>query len=247
MTLEESEQTPEIPTESKYADDFKFWRIGTDFYHLLIQIKIAIINLQTWCLKWQKSTNISKTNYIIFYDKKKLPPPPSIPVTINGSSLTKVKAKRVLGIIIDVEHITQKCKRADNRLTLYPDLSPHLALQLYKAFIRSKLEFGCTVRGLRIHNAKHLKLLESAQRAAASLILKTMKSIPTDSLESELSILPIDLRLEELQRHEAVKLLIKEDDYIQSSMKGRNKAQKMGGPFENLRSLTKQILQFFFI
>ena len=27
-------------------------------------------------------------------------------------------------------------------------------------------------------------------------------------------------------------------------MKGRNKAQKIGSPFENLRSLTKQILQF---
>ena len=52
MTLEEPEQTPEIPTESKYVDDLKFWRIGTDFYHMLIQIQIAIINLQTWCLKW---------------------------------------------------------------------------------------------------------------------------------------------------------------------------------------------------
>ena len=71
-----------------------------------------------------------------------------------------------------------------------------------------------------------------------------MKSTPTDGLESELSILPIDLRLEELQRHEAVKLLIKEDDYIQSNMKGWNKAHKMGSPFENLRSITKQILQF---
>ena len=27
-------------------------------------------------------------------------------------------------------------------------------------------------------------------------------------------------------------------------MKGRNKAQKMGSPFENVRSLTRQILQF---
>ena len=72
MTLEEPEQTPEIPTESKYADDFKIWRIGTDFYHLLIQIQIAIINRQTWCLKRQISINISKANYIIFYDKEKL-------------------------------------------------------------------------------------------------------------------------------------------------------------------------------
>ena len=85
--------------------------------------------------------------------RKKFPPPPSIPVTIDRKSLTKVKAKRVLGIIIveditftlHIEHITQKCKIAHNRLTLYPDLSPHLALQLYKAFIRSKFEFGCTV------------------------------------------------------------------------------------------------------
>ena len=65
MTLEEPEQTPEIPSESKYVDDFKFWRIGTDFYHLLIQIQIAIINLQTWCLKWQISINISKTLYYL--------------------------------------------------------------------------------------------------------------------------------------------------------------------------------------
>ena len=71
-----------------------------------------------------------------------------------------------------------------------------------------------------------------------------MKSTSADGFESELSILPIDLRLEELQRHEAVKLFIKEDDYIQSNMKGRNKAQKMGSPFENVKSLTMQILQF---
>ena len=71
-----------------------------------------------------------------------------------------------------------------------------------------------------------------------------MKYTPTDGLESELSILPIELRLDELQRHEAVKLLIKQDDYIQSNIIERNKAHKMGSPFGNLRSLTKQILQF---
>ena len=67
-------------------------------------------------------------NYMIFYGKKKLPQH-STPVTIDRSSLTKVKAKRVLGIIIDegliftphIEHITQKCKIAYNRLTVYPD------------------------------------------------------------------------------------------------------------------------------
>ena len=39
---------------------------------------------------------------MVFYDKKKLPPtPPDIPVTIDKKPLTKVKEKRVLGVIID--------------------------------------------------------------------------------------------------------------------------------------------------
>ena len=37
---------------------------------------------------------------------------------------------------------TSLSQTAYNRLTLYPDLSPHLALKLYKDFIRSKLEIG---------------------------------------------------------------------------------------------------------
>ena len=70
MTLEEPKQTPEIPTESKYTDNFELYRIGIDFYHLLIQTQIAIITFQTWCSKWEISINISKTIYIIFHDKK---------------------------------------------------------------------------------------------------------------------------------------------------------------------------------
>ena len=93
--------------------------------------------------------------------------------------------------------------------------------------------------------AKHLKLLKSAHKGATSLILKTIKSTPADALESDLSVLPVDLHSEELQRYEVVKLLIKQYDYIQPSMVGRNRVYKMGSPFENIRSLTKQILQFY--
>ena len=73
---------------------------------------------------------VFKTNYMVFNDKKKLPPPPDIPVTINEKPLTKVKEKRVLGVIIDenlsftshIEQIIKKCKAAYNRLTLHPEL-----------------------------------------------------------------------------------------------------------------------------
>ena len=77
---------------------------------------------------------------MIFYDKKNLPPPSSIQVTIDETPLTRVKEKRILGIVIAeqlsfaplVELTIKKCNSAYKRLDLYPDLAPTVALQLYK-------------------------------------------------------------------------------------------------------------------
>ena len=90
-----------------------------------------------------------------FLWQKTPPPPPDIPVTTDAKPLTKVKEKRVLGVIIienlsftsHNEQITKKCKTAYNMLTLHPELLPHQALQLYKAQIRTKLEYGCIIWG----------------------------------------------------------------------------------------------------
>ena len=144
--------------ESKYADDFNFWRTHKNYFTLLVNIQLAIINLQIWCSKWQISLNISKTNYMIFYDKKKLPPPPNIQVIIDEMPLTRVKEKQILGIVIDeqlsftphVKLTTKKCRSAYNRLTLYPDLGANAAIQLYKVYIRSRLEYGCIIWGYKV-------------------------------------------------------------------------------------------------
>ena len=92
--------------------------------------------------------------------------------------------------------------------------------------------------GFKLYQREHLKMLESAQRGALSLILRTMRSTPTEALEAELSVLPIDLRIEELQRHEAGKLLTKEEEYIKANMEEQSQKQKF-----NLRSLAKQLIQ----
>ena len=170
MTTEEVEQLEARPQESKYANDFNFWRIAKDFYSLLIQIQIAIINLQSWCKKRQIETNPTKTKYKVFYNKKKLLPLPFLPVEIDEVPVSKVTNKRALGIIIDedlsftphIAFITKKYKQAYNRLTLFPSLNPHLALQLYKSFIRSRLEFGSIVWGFKLYQREDLKMLESA-------------------------------------------------------------------------------------
>ena len=85
---------------------------------------------------------------MLFYDQRKKPNPPPIPLNINGVSLNKVCSQGILGLIIDnnlsfslhIENITNKCKRAYNRLTQFPDMQPDLAFQIYKSYIRSNLE-----------------------------------------------------------------------------------------------------------
>ena len=70
MTAEEQNKSDNKSNESKYADDFNFWRLHNNYYTLLVNVQLAIINLKTWCSKWQISLNISETKYMVFCDKK---------------------------------------------------------------------------------------------------------------------------------------------------------------------------------
>ena len=65
--------------------------------------------------------------------------------------------------------------------------------------------------GYPIHKKNHAAMLQSAQKGGLSLIISTLKSTPTDALESELFKPPIDLRTQELQLHKAIKLFQKEN------------------------------------
>ena len=101
----------------------------TNVFQVILDMQIAIINLQNWCSKWHISLNTMKTIYMIFYNKKNTPAPPPILLTINGTSFKKVPSQQVLGIIIDedyafilhIEYITSRCKKV-NKLTLFPDM-----------------------------------------------------------------------------------------------------------------------------
>ena len=86
-------------------------------------------------------------------------PPPYIQVTIDETPLTRVKEKQILGIFINEQLsftppgklTTKKYRSKYNILSLYPDLAPSVALQLYKAYIRSRLEYGCIIWVYKVH------------------------------------------------------------------------------------------------
>ena len=71
-----------------------------------------------------------------------------------------------------------------------------LAIQIFKWFICSKLEYESIILGHTKYTDKHCRLLEAVEKSVLMLILRAMKSTPTEVLESGLSIAPIDLELE---------------------------------------------------
>ena len=172
-------------------------------------------------------------------------------VTINEIPLARVKEKRILRIVIDeqlsftphVELTTKKCRSAYNGLPLYSDLAPNMAIQLYKAYIRSRLEYGCIIWVYKIRQKNHMNKLQSTQRSALSLTLRTMKSTPADSIGAELPVTSIDLCHEELQRHEAIKMHRDPDSYFIYKMNKTTKSTSKQSPCKHLQSILKQLLK----
>ena len=68
-----------------------------------------------------------------------------------------------------------------------------------------------------------------------------MKSTPTEALESKLNIVPIDLRLEELQPKKTIKLLQKNDQIITNNVSKKINCRKLT-PLKHLGHQTKQVL-----
>ena len=157
--------------------------------------------------------------------------------------LKQVKEKKILGIIVDekltfkshIECICTKARKSYGRLAATPMLSPANYVTICKSFIRSRFEYCCAAWSHRIYYNSNLKLLESTQRGALSLILRSFKSSPTVALEVELGILPIDIRLQELKRTECLKLLRKNDNALKDKLIASFKNPKpYPSPLENL-------------
>ena len=114
-----------------------------------------------------------------------------------------VKEKKILSIIVDekltfkshIKYICTKARGSYGRLAAIPMLSPGNYF-IYKPFIRSHLEYCCAAWSQKYYHNSNLKL-------------RPFKSTPTVALEAELGILPINVRLQELNRIECLKLLRK--------------------------------------
>ena len=140
-------------------------------------------------------------------------------IYFEGSVIPLVESNKMLGVEVDNKltfgyHIDQICansKRSINTISALNKLRIDLLVRLYKILSRSRLEYATSVWGFRINKGNNRSKLESVQRQALLKILNAPPSTPTGDMEVELDIIPVDLRLNELQRKESYKIFLKDE------------------------------------
>lgn len=104
---------------SLFADDGAIWKRGCNVKFVLKKIQRALVTVEEWGDTWGFKISASKTKYMVFGFKRKLP---NLGLCMYGSPLEKVKVFKFLGIwfeermtwAVHVGNILLKCVKVLN-------------------------------------------------------------------------------------------------------------------------------------
>jgi ribonuclease HI len=190
---------PPTLSYSLYADDGAFWTRTSDLAGGLRDVQQALDELNLWSHTSGLQFSPSKTKAMLFtYSTKKYPHPPSL----NGEPVDFVSSYKFLGMTLDrrltwnlhIKKLTDRCQ-ADLRLLRVLSHcnwgADYTTLRLlYLAILRPKLEYGDFL--LSTAKPTLLKKLDRIQYRAARTILGALRCTPTNSLEAEADLLPLE-------------------------------------------------------
>ena len=130
-------------------------------------------------------------------------------------SLKKLQCK-FLGVIFDrklsfishIKHLKEKCTKALNLLRVIAHTTwgadQQTLLHLYRALIRSKLDYGCIVYGSA--RISYLRMLDPVQNHALRLCLGAFRTSPSSSLCILANEPPLHLRRQKLSMQYCLRL-----------------------------------------
>jgi len=191
---------------SLYVDDLVIYGASSRIVALERRIQVAVNNILEWTLTHGFTLSTTKTVAIHFHRKKRLQPEPTIymsqrPIIFRDNA-------RFLGMILDQRmswkpHIAQLRTQCLTRLNLLKTLSRKTwggdrttMLRLYRAYIRPKLDYGCTVYGSARVNI--LAMLDPVHNLAIRLSTRAFRSSPVQSLYAESGEPPLHTRRQQL-------------------------------------------------
>ena len=199
---------------SIFVDDFTIYCRSTHMRSIERRLQLCLNKLHTWSNTNGFKFSPSKTEMVHFSNLRGLHPDPE--VTLGGKPIPVVKQHKFLGLIFDdklnfrahIKYLKKRCAQALNVLKVLASTdwgsNKDTLLSIYRALIRSKLDYGCFIYGAA--RPSYLKALEPIQNQALRLCLGAFRTSPIPSLHVEAGELPLSLRREKLGLQYALKL-----------------------------------------
>ena len=186
---------------SLFADDGAIWKRGRNVEFIVKQVQKSLQIVEEWGTMWGFRISASKSKYMIFGFKRKLP---NSELSIYGSPLEKVKVFKFLGVwfearmtwAVHIDKTVEKCEKIINILRSLAGCDwgadREMMQLIYQAMIRSAFDYGCYIHGAASKTV--LARLEVTQAKALRLCCGAFRTSPIPALLIEMGEMPLWLR-----------------------------------------------------
>ena len=200
--------------KSLFVDDLSVSCVGKTMRAVERQLQLCLDRIEQWANENGFRFSKSKTVCVHFCQQRRLHTDPVL--KLYKVIIPVVPQAKFLGVIFDkklnfkahIDYLRGKCQKSLNLLKVVSKLDwgadTTVLLRLYRALVRSKLDYGCVVYSSA--RKSYLKKLEPIQNQALRLCLGAFRTSPMQSLYIEANEPPLYLRWEKLSLQYALKL-----------------------------------------
>ncbi|XP_025198492.1 uncharacterized protein LOC112596882 [Melanaphis sacchari] len=228
-----------------YADDFNIFCRGINTNRTIKYLQNAITALQDWSLVSGFSFSVEKSQCIFFTNKRNIG---NTTISMNNTPIPIKNTIKILGIRFDsrntwIPHLKTTRKDALLRMNTLKCLAhkswgSHSSslLQIYKAFIFSKLEYNSYL--FIKAKATALKMIDTVHNTGLRLVTGAFCSSPIPSVLNTARITPLDIR----RVHSSILLATRRTQINLKVMNQMNDTLK-DLPFSHLNVIKNEIIQ----
>jgi len=210
-----------------YVDDFSIYGVSAYLPALERRMQLALKSVVKWSLEHGFTISKEKTVAMHFTKLRGVFPEPEL--KIDNTRLKVVQETRFLGLVLDpklsyIPHLRSLREKAMKAMNVMKSVS-HLAwgaerdtlLTLYRALIRSKIDYGCQIYASA--NKTSLKMLDAVHHLGIRLSIGAFRSSPVDSLYIESGEPSLYLRRDKLSLQLYARLMAMEGSPAYISVK----------------------------
>ena len=188
-----AKSTPQYVENVLYVDDFTIFTRSASLPSAERRIQLATNKAYSWAQKHGFRFSLSKTVCMHFTKIRGLFPP--LQIKIDNNTIPHVQKTKLLGMTLDpklswILHLKDLKARCTRALDILKCLSRKTwgadrttLLRIYRAQIRSKLDYGCTIYGSATKTS--LKMLDSIHHQGIRLSTGAFRTSPIESLYIE--------------------------------------------------------------